>query len=362
MKRSRLYFGSVACALFAAVACGPELDDISQLETLRIIGLRKSQPYARPGEQVKLEMLWEDASASAPRRVERFIGFWCVNPPGDLFSACLTQVPTIVPQFVFNDERMTITLPKDIVHENADPKQRPYGVAYVFYGVCAGHLVVAGRTPADGGAGGVFSGGGGVPMFDGQSAGGANPDVSIVPSCVDERGQALGSKDFVIGYSAVYAYDSLRNQNPRITGFKVAGKDVAPNCIDDACVGKPFTVSDPGKCPSDLPCVAACKEDGDPSCPAIAFQPIIDPKSAEDDTAAQSEGSDLQESLWVSYFTDRGRVKDSLRLVNDASTGWNEAYGTALLAPAEKGPLRIWAAVRDNRGGISWVRTAVYVQ
>src|SRR5690606_12215025 len=62
-----------AAALFPG--CGPELDRISELKTLRILGVKKSAPYARPGESVELEMFWEDVGPGAPRPVTRFIGF-----------------------------------------------------------------------------------------------------------------------------------------------------------------------------------------------------------------------------------------------------------------------------------------------
>jgi hypothetical protein len=79
--------------------CGPELESIATLAHVRIIAVRKSAPYARPGENVRLQMLWEDVSAAPPRPVQPFFAFWCVNPAGGLFAECLAQAPTIPPAF-----------------------------------------------------------------------------------------------------------------------------------------------------------------------------------------------------------------------------------------------------------------------
>jgi len=361
-RRSLPLLGLGFGSLFAlAAGCGPELDSISNINTLRILGLKKSAPYARPGETVQLELLWEDAGAAKPRKVERFIGFWCVNPLGDLFSQCLAQPPNVAPQFVFDQDSFAITLTEDMVRQSAtDPNLPPYGVAFVFYGVCAGHLMLNGQLP-DLGSGGAGGSGDASP---GLGAGGVTPtQFAAIPTCIDDDGNELGSADFVVAYSAIYAYQNLRNQNPIVTGFRVRGKDVAVDCIDDDCVGKTFAVADAGKCTPGVVCVDACKDDGAATCPEIPIQPIIDRKSAEKDEVAKvAYDNDIEEALWVSYFTDRGIPSDALRLVNDATTGWNESYATQLLAPKTKGPLRIWAVVRDNRGGIAWVRVPAYVQ
>jgi len=54
-RRSLPLLGLGFGSLFAlAAGCGPELDSISNINTLRILGLKKSAPYARPGETVQL--------------------------------------------------------------------------------------------------------------------------------------------------------------------------------------------------------------------------------------------------------------------------------------------------------------------
>lgn len=340
----------VVGASLLTTACGPELDPISRVETLRIIGVRKSAPYARPGERVDLHMLYEDGSGEE-RDVETFFAFWCVNPPGDLFSQCLAEPPNeeVGAQFVNNSSSFSIDLPEDALRDSlVDPSLPRQGTAFVFYGVCAGRLdgqlVKNGMLNED--------------VLTDVASGGA-----LMPRCLDEDGNELGAEDFVIGYSTILIFENLRNENPIITGFEVDGMEVSVDCVDEQCEA-PFAVPELEGCQEGVPCLDACEDDGQLGlCPEINIAVRVDEQSAEDDTFADlAYGADLQESLWVSYFVDRGNVSAPLRLVNDATEGWQSDYGSAILAPKEPGHLRIWAAVRDNRGGVSWTRLPAYVR
>jgi hypothetical protein len=348
LSRTKALLG-VMVALFST-ACGPELDPISTVETLRIIGVRKSAPYARPGERVDLQMLYEDGSGEE-RDVETFFAFWCVNPPGDLFSQCLSEPPNeeVGAQFVNNSSSFTINLPQDSLRDSlVDPSLPRQGTAFVFYGVCAGRLdgdlVKNGMLNED--------------AFDGAPTGEA-----LIPRCLDEDGNELGADHFVTGYSTIFIYEELRNENPIITGFEVDGESVEVDCIDEEC-DAPFAVPDLDGCVDGVPCLKACKDDGELGlCPETKMTVKIDERSAEGDSYAElAYGANLEESLWVSYFVDRGGVTAPLRLVNDATAGWQSDFGSGLLAPKEPGPVRIWAAVRDNRGGVSFTRVPAYIK
>lgn len=355
-----------------ATSCQPALDPISEVSGVRIIGVQKSAPYARPGEEVELRLLWEDGSEGEPRPMQTFFAYFCVNPPGDLYSECLTSAPSIEPQLTLNQNRATIAIPEDILR-TTDPALPPNGTAFVYYGVCAGQLafgdfVVEGRAPSasDGGAGGA-SGASGAEVEVGQAEGlgGAPPSFGDgalgLPTCLGPDGELLGARDFVVGYSTVFVYEELTNDNPRITGFEVGGEPVAVDCVDADCDG-PFDVSSLGGCDAGVPCFERCTEDDASKCPEIRMSVVIDPSSIEqDELALLAYGQELGESVWVSYYADRGTISDN-RLVNDAELGLADEYDAVLRAPAEPGPIRIWAAVRDNRGGISWVRLAGYVR
>src|SRR5829696_3283845 len=88
MRRTSLL---LACglSLSCVVGCGPEFDPSNEIKTLRVMGVKKDQPYAQPGDEVNLQLLWHDPKRD--REVQRaFIG-GCVNPPGDLYYGCFEQ-------------------------------------------------------------------------------------------------------------------------------------------------------------------------------------------------------------------------------------------------------------------------------
>ena len=383
-----------AAGLLTAPACSPELSSISEIASLRIFGVRKSAPYAAPGETVELELLWDAGGEIDRTKVQRFFTFFCLNPLGDSFESCLAAPPAVPPAFGFNQDRFSIQIPPGAVQPPYPGGPAvPFGLAVVFYGICNGSLTLAGIPlipDGSAGASGIGAGGpsglagsagisgvGGALALPGSgglglagaaalpaSGGGAGIDlaeVAALPKCEGPDGEELGSDDFVIGYSQIFIYDQFRNNNPIITGFRVDGKDVTPDCVDEACVGEPLDPDTISGCGPGIVCFDACAE-GQP-CNAVPIQPVIDQSSAEPDLVSEASGeSGLQEGLWVSYFYDRGSVTGALRLVNDAVTGWNGDYGTKFIPPAEPGPVRLWAVVRDNRGGMAWVRIPAYVR
>lgn len=233
-------------------------------------------------------------------------------------------------------DTFTFTMPADVISSRPppdDPKVPPYGLAYVFFAVCAGEL--------------------------GPAATGAQAATFPI-GCFDADGDPLGADDFVAGYTAVYGYDSIRNENPIITGFKFNGVSVTPSCQNEECLTVPQQTPD---CAGGDPCIDPCSKDGDPDCPAYDITAIVDPASAESDEVSKlAYDRSVSEQLWVDYYVDRGGVKSPVKLVNDAQKGFNDDYSTEFYAPKKSGTLSIWAVVHDNRGGMSWVRTEVGVR
>jgi hypothetical protein len=336
---------SIVLAL-AALGCGAEFDPPHRVETLRVLGVQKSAPYAAPGEDVELRILWHDGSPSAPRPVTVTWFSGCINPPGDLYYNCFAtfqglegapsgSLPPGVSVGV--GDRFTFPMPDDVISSRPppqDPKLPRYGLAYVFFAACAGEL---GPAPSD-----------------------AAEQFPL--GCYDAAGKALDSDDFIVGYSAIYAYDEFRNENPPITGFSFNGVSVPPVCIGEDCIGAvpaPLDCSQP-----DVPCIFGCEDDGsEEDCDGYPVKPLIDPSIVEKDSvSAAAYGTDAQEQMWIRYFVDRGSVDSDIRLLNDASKGWNDDFGTSFRAPREPGIVNLWAVVYDNRGGVNWVRTQVLVQ
>lgn len=346
---SRVRFLAAGLSALGLVACGTSFDPPSEVQSLRILGVQKDKPYAAPGDVVTLNLLWYDGAETEPdvepREIQRAWFSGCFNPPGDLYFGCFEALqgaqatasmpdPASLLNFGVGDT-FEVKIPDDIISSRpppVDPRQPRYGLAIVFFAACAGLLGPADPSQA-----------GGFPL-----------------SCLDEEGDPLGSDDFVAGYSSIYVYEGFTNQNAVITGFELDGDKVDPDCIGTDCIGIDERF-EPDH--DNLPTLAACEDDGEDTCPAIQMRPLIDPTSAEvDSIAATAYARTLQEQMWINYHVSAGSVKSSVRLYNDATTGINEDFGTEFYAPKATGPIKIWAVVRDNRGGTNWVRVSALVE
>ena len=354
MSRSRTLRWAPKTVILAgaalSIACGPEFEPVSTIESLRVLAVQKDKPYPAPGDEVNLSMLWHDGRSEPredpPENVQVAWFGGCYNPPADLWFGCLETLGQSLASFDQGDDlpedvfgigsRFKITIPEDIISSREAPVDEdipPFGTAFVFFAVCAGQIGIA---PAD--------------------------QLDEFPlACYDSEGNQLYVDDFVVGYSQLFAYDEFRNQNPIMTGFTFNGVEVTPDCIGDDCVDNDFTPAgecgDPG-----IACVETCAKDGDEECPGVDIKPIIDRASAEqDEVAEQAEKRSIQESMWINYYYSDGGTKSPIRLLNDATKGWNEDFGTKFYAPKEPGDVKIWAVARDNRGGAEWVRINVKV-
>jgi len=322
-----------------SLACGAELDPQSELNTLRVIAVQKDKPYAQPGDDIALSMLYQDASATKagrPIQIGWFSG--CVNPPGDIFAGCFAP-GAIDPAALRFDQGEDLTdffatIPGNIISSrppSPDPNFPPYGLAVVFFAVCGGTL-----------------------SFDFESG-------TFPIRCLDAEGRALMSDDFVAGYSTIYVFEGFTNQNPIVTGMMFNGKEVES---EHACVGE--TCLDPppgGEVPPEL-VVPHCNDDGDPLlCKGFPLQPVVDRASAElDSVQAAAYGRPYSEQIWVSYYTSAGSLGSGTGLVNEPTKGWQADFDTDFFPPKDPGPLRVFAAVHDNRGGVSWAGVDLLVE
>jgi hypothetical protein len=362
------HWRSLLPLVFVAAGCGAEFDPGSQIENLRVLGVKKSAPYARPGQAVDLELLWHDAGPREGRAVPEIA--WaavCRNPPGDLFELCFAQLPDADPDelaelislpepgaLTANDTFSFETAP-DIISSRPPPEgaSAPYGLHYVFFAVCAGRLT-------------------------------ALPEAQGLPfACYEERDgepgltegdEQLDSTRFIVGYTAVFAYDDFRNANPIVNGMEFGGVTLWPAsdvgsapqgaavlspphlCVGSECAPPP--ADDTQECPPELR-VDVC--DGD--CDDISVRPLVDPGNAEVDDAATQRGSQrLLEQMWVNYYAARGEMDQEVRLLNDATRGWNEDFGTFYRPDAEPGIAYVWAVAHDNRGGAEWARLRLCIE
>ena len=356
---------AVAAAASLSVGCGPEFEPASELRGLRVLGVQKDKPYAQSDETVELSLLYHDARPKEPDAEQPEISIaWltgCWNPAGDLYAGCFAQFAGgdfggAAPSLEFGDRISFQTKPGPI---QVRPAPNPdYDLSYVFFAVCAGTISLdQGSTE-------------GLPI-----------------RCRDDDGKDLGSRDFVVGYSAVYVFadgpdGDYVNRNPAVEGFSFQGEPLAENarCLGEECLA---TCSESGSCvqappapiddcsAADMPCVPLaprvprCEDDGDPiECPGYDIRPVYsleepaEPDAVSNDTYGRSFG----EQMWINYYTTRGSVKSEARLLNDATKKYNSDFGTEFYAPSTPGPVQVWAVVHDNRGGVSWSGTTLYVE
>jgi hypothetical protein len=358
--------------------CGTGFESSAEIDSLRVLGVQKDQPYAHPGSSVALRMLWYDGKVpDGTREIQRFWSPPCTNPAGDLYYTCFARflgaeaalagggsaggaggaaggAPAALPSEIAlpnAGDQTTVAIPPDIISSRPPPAggQVPYGLTYVFFGVCAGQMYLKLDLQA------------GFPLV-----------------CKDASGQYLGADDFVAGYSSIYSYDSVSNTNPALNGFAVDGQ-FYQTAEQGVCIGAACTL--PQLHPTEqegqpIVRIPACADDGAEKCPVHRIQVGIPdsctvvtgdqttevPHCAEQDQLAALQGTPLLEQMWVRYYSERGSIQAAVRLLNDARRGWNDDIGAKLRAPKEKGPMFVWAVVQDSRGGEEWVRQTIFVE
>ncbi|RYE94868.1 MAG: hypothetical protein EOO75_00825 [Myxococcales bacterium] len=351
----------------AALGCGNAFEPQSSIQSLRVLAVSIDQPYARPGATVKLDLLHYDGSRRAfdadGKRTRTVQTLWlggCHNPGGDLYYACFPvladlfaslgegQTPTPDQlKLVGTGSSFSLDIPADIITrrpaaetaEEIAQGNAVYGLSYVFFAVCGGEIR---GVPAEQATGGLPLG------------------------CFDKTtGEALGSDDFVIGYTPIYTYDEYTNANPVIDGVLFEGQPgmtqacstTAPCAADQRCGSL-------GVC---LPVVPPCTERKVADCPTYSLKPVVGRTIVEKDlTAPPVDGQQPDEIIWTSLYSSDGTLTNETVLINDALNGWvfdEEKPSTKWSAPNRAaGETRVWMVVRDNRGGTSWTWQDVVVE
>jgi hypothetical protein len=369
-------------ALLALAACSPEIDRVYEVDSVRVLGVQKTvdrgglEPegaaYARPGETVNFHMLWDRGSRNTDTDtlVERMWIKGCVNPDGDsyigcagLFAEAAANPEEFLAQNVIRSEPLEAARPSlgdtlrvempgtDMLRPREEGQGPPYALYMLFFAVCAGDLGISADN---------------VSVEDGR-----------LPVTCTRDGEPLGADDFVVGYTSVYIYENQPNSNPRVksmyfdqffyplsvelTGSRVSGT----LCAGVGCLAAPDPTEDDklSLCAAGL-CVAACPGDGDmETCPPHWIRPDLDRDALpnrEPDTVSMRPG--VVEQLTVHYHADRGSMRSDVRVLRDGTGQWNENFVGQYYAPKEPGWARIWAIVRDNRGGSDWVSTPIWVE
>jgi hypothetical protein len=180
--------------------------------------------------------------------------------------------------------------------------------------------------------------------------------------CFDSHHNQLGPDDWVFGFTRVYAYDKLQNQNPVISYVDVGGTklEVTPQA------GAPQTYTTPA-CNSTTGCLSMPKcASSDGSKCQVKIGPVVPSSSWEvNPEETDVHGNPLHEEIWVDFYATFGDLGDEARLLYDSTTGLIGPPSTTdslFQAPSTAGTGTIWMVVHDNRGGASWVTIPVLIE
>lgn len=405
----------VAAPLLVTLSCGAGFDTPDDVKSLRVLAIQKDHPYATPTQDpnnpslVQLTMLWHDgfpSTSDEPRPIQRLWFSGSENLPGDqYFSGLATihflwqlwstfhtpeelqdgyswspvELPPAVRGAIYADalprlnpnvppeladsyfatyrigvgDRFTYPIPPRIIenHRSTDPEIPAYGLAFVFFTACAGHIEGAPEWENIG-ATTLRDATLGFPFLCRDGAGtAADPGT----------GQARDSDSYVAGYTQQFVYgDGSANLNPVIRGVKFNGQELNADsgafCIDGACV--PETPL-PESCDADdtsFAQVPVCKD----HCPKYEMYPLMNElENNEVDTFTSASGNPVSEQMWIDYYATAGEFDGPARSLRDATLGWFTDYGQEWKAPSDARPAFLWAVVHDNRGGAAWVRLRV---
>jgi hypothetical protein len=336
----------VALGAVAASSCSPsDFESSTVVDTVRILASRASEPKAKPGDNVTVEVLAVDGRASQPQKmVVSWLNILCKNPESDAYYACfpmfaaalagggdggaplggdagillgsgggpidLTGTPALQEGASFS-----FPMPPDIIVPRTGVSPS-YGLVILFNFACAGHIELLPYDPTS-----------------------QNPQ-QIPIGCFDAQHNQLGPSDFVFGLTRVYAYDQSDEVNPVVTGVDFGGTQVD---VDGGTATGPFTVP-------------LCTESDVKKCPQHAIGPIVPPSTPS------------TKQVWADYYSTTGTFKSDAHLLYDPAVSLSIPSGTdnQFMAPQNlfRAPAQnfLWIVVHDDQGGADWVTVPLTVQ
>ncbi len=301
---------SVALAALAALAAsgcgGGDFEPASRVAKLRVLAVRADPPFARPGEEVRLEALAVDPAG----RELRWGWSSCFEPGGASALACLGAAPPAEgapegePSAPALAGAWSVRVPDDALAPPNGPTRASatLGVNLV---VCPG-AITAGPTK-------------GVPV-----------------GCVDAGGRALGLDEFEVGTKRVTVRAADRNENPLVEAALWEGADW-PEAF--------------------VPEVDACDEGGnDFDACGEAFARRISLALGPPERGVDELGVDFEEQQIVQYYASEGIFEDEVRAAPSVETRWVARRASA------GARITFWLVARDDRGGVAWVTRQVQVR
>ncbi len=329
--------------------CGDDLEPGSSLAGVRVLAVKVSEPYAAPGEALRLEMLAVDgARAGTPPRPLEVVWFdGCVNPDGGLFYSCYPPLTRALdeafggapapldgsaplPPFITRGAARELVVPADALSALPPPPPSvpPLGRVVTFFAACGGRVEYA---PGE-------------------------RQVGLPLRCVDPAtGAPLGADDFVFGFTPVVVADGLRNAHPAFAALTLDGAPPpSASCAGDEGCGANERCGSAGVC---LRALARCGEAEPEDCDEHRLEVALAPGASEPDPLASGfEGRPAVEALFVKFYATSGRfTRGVVALVGPDGAATDEPFGLFTghgAAPGEEA--RVYAVAHDSRGGAAW--------
>ncbi len=308
MNTSRIRLLS-AIPLFL-LGCDDQPEPGAKVASFRVLAEQVDQPYAHPGETVKLSSL----SFDPERRPVTWAWASCVNPAESSLAGCLSKLNESADAtngvFAIGEgvAAPSLVIPVDVL-SSLPPQARTGASVGVVSVACPGDLMIG-------------AGPGGLP-FSCQEAG---------------TGRDMALDEFIAGIKRIPVRETDRNQNPEIANITFDGVDWPADEVKEV-----------GFCDRD-----DFKYDSCPATEKHQLAAVLTPESFE--SGKNEFGNDFDEQLVVQYYATEGIFENEVKVGKESKNGW------VARKSASGQTLTLWFVARDNRGGVSWEEREITVR
>ncbi len=293
-----------------SIACDEALEPGAKVDSFRVLAERVDQPFARPGETVRLTSLSYDPES----RPVTWAWAACVNPASAGLDGCLAEIASLpdpeaaVFAFGAGQSEVELTIPETALSSLPAPARAAASVGVVS-AACPGDLSLG-------------EGAGGLPFRCQEPA----------------SGRDLELDEMIVGLKRITVRDSDRNQNPIIERVTFDGVEWPEDEIKQVgyCDVSDFTYDD---------CPDRHKHQLDARVAAESFERGTD-----------EHGRAFEEQLIVQYYATEGIFENEVKTGEQSKNGW------VARKSASGQTLRLWFVARDNRGGVTWTARRVEVE
>jgi hypothetical protein len=296
-----------ALSVVLLAACGATFDPGSRVTTERLLAVAADQPYARPGDTVKLQALAFDPAG----RPTTFGWALCVNPAASTPLGCLAELAAqaerahVPPAVVVSpDPTFTLTVPSDAL-SSLPPGGRPSASIGVLTIACPGVLTL---VPSQG-----------------------------LPYTCEAGGRALDTHEAILGMKRIFIRAKDVNANPAIAAVTWDGAAWPEAEVKE---------------------VSACAEHTNvyEDCDGESHHVAAVAAAGVREVGIDENGTAFEEQVIVQYYATEGIFEHDVKTAADPETGWKAR-------DVSRGrTVTLWLVLRDDRGGVRWATRQIRVR